>query len=121
LALAFTIAPWSSLPVNRSAFRLLLGGVTAAALSATVVSAAVRFRLALRLRRRAPDAQRLLFVVTQLTCGIVLAALLVLFERVLGRSIDPAAVDLRHFSLHPWTSARLATLTGILLSHAAVL
>ena len=119
--LAFLIAPWSSGPGNRSAFRLLLGGVVAAALSATIVSAAVRLRVALRSRRRPPDAHRLAFVTTQLACGILLAALLVLFERVLGRSIDPAAVDLRHFSLHPWTAPRLATLSGILFGHAAVL
>ena len=42
LALAFQISPWSSVRANRTAFRLLLGGITAAAVSATIVSAAVR-------------------------------------------------------------------------------
>jgi signal transduction histidine kinase len=121
LWLAFTISPWSVVHANRRAFKLLLGGVTCAGLAATLVSAAVRLRVALRARRQGPHDSLVVFVATQLLCGLFLAALLVLFERVLGRSVDPAAVDLRHFSLHPWTAARLATLTGILLGHAAVL
>ena len=121
LWLAFTVSPWSRTPANRGAFVLLLAGLTGAGVAATLVSAAVRLRVALRAIRRAPHDQLAVFIAAQLACGIVLAALLVAFERVLGRSVDPAAVDLRHFSLHPWTAARLATLTGILLGHAAVL
>jgi len=121
LAIAFAVAPWSAVPGNRKAFKLLLGGLSAAAIAATLVSAAVRLRVALRARRLAPQQRPVTFALTQLACGVVLASVLVLFERVLGRSVDPAAVDLRHFSLHPWTTARLVTLTGILLGHAAVL
>jgi signal transduction histidine kinase len=121
LAVAFALSPWSAVPGNRKAFKLLLGGLSTAAIVATLVSAAVRLRVSLRARRRAPERSPALFAAMQLACGIFVAALLVLFERTLGRSVDPAAVDLRHFSLHPWTSARLATLTGILLGHAAVL
>jgi len=121
LWLAFTVAPWSGVAAHRTAFRLLLGGGTAAALAATCVSAAGRLRVAMRGIRRAPEARPLAFVAVQLACGVLLAILLVLFERVLGRSVDPAAVDLRHFSLHPWSAARIATLTGVLLAHAAVL
>src|SRR6185503_16157697 len=121
LAVAFAVAPWSAVPANRKAFKLLIGGLSSAAVAATLVSAAVRLRVALRVRRPAPERSPAVFIGMQLACGLFVAALLVLFERVLGRSVDPAAVDLRHFSLHPWTSARLATLTGILLSHAAVL
>jgi signal transduction histidine kinase len=119
--LAFRIAPWSASRVNRTAFRLLLVGITATALSGTIVSAAVRLRLALRSRRRWPDQEMVLFGATQIACGALLAALLVLFEWVMGRSLDPAAVDLRHFSLHPWTAPRLATLAGVLLGQASVL
>ena len=121
LWLAFGISPWASVPGHRKAFRLLLAGTVAAALTATLLSAAVRLRLALRSRRRRPEDHALLFAAVQLACGVILAALLVQFERTLGRSVDPAAVDLRHFSLHPWTAPRLATLAGILLGHAAVL
>ena len=121
LWIAFTVSPWSSVHGHRRAFKLLLGGLTSAGLAATLVSAAVRLRVALRRQRRWTHDGLATFVATQLACGVVLAALLVTFERVLGRSVDPAAVDLRHFSLHPWTGPRLATLTGILLGHAAVL
>ena len=121
LWLAFGISPWSSVAGHRKAFRMLLSGTMAAALTATLVSGAVRLRLTLRSWRRRPADHPVLFVVMQLACGVILAAVLVQFERALGRSVDPAAVDLRHFSLHPWTAARLATLSGILLGHAAVL
>src|SRR4029450_7253765 len=92
-----------------------------AAIVAALVSGAVRLRVALRAIRRSPESQWMLFVAAQLLCGIVLAVLLVLFERVLGRSVDPSTVDLRHFSLHPSTATRLATLIGVLLGHAPVL
>ena len=121
LWLAFAVVPWSRVTVNRSAFKLLLAGLAGAGVSAVLLPPAVRLRIALRARRPWPDAQRVRFITMQLACGVLLAAMLVLFERVLGRSVDPAAVDLRHFSLHPWTAPRLATLTGILLGHAAVL
>jgi signal transduction histidine kinase len=121
LWLAFAIAPWARLPAARSAARLCLAAGTAAAVAAALVSAAVRLRLALRARRLTPSSSALGFVAAQLAAGVFLAAMLVGFERVLGRSIDPAAVDLNHFSLHPWTPARLTTLAAIVLSHAAVL
>jgi signal transduction histidine kinase len=121
LAVAFQISPWSSVRANRTAFRLLLAGITAAAVAATIVSAAVRLRVGLRSRRRWPTGDAAAFVAGQLACGVILAAVLVIFEGVLGRSLDPAAEDLRHFSLHPWTAPRLATLAGVLLGHAAVL
>lgn len=121
LWLGFQVSPWSTEPANRSAVRLLLCGAAAAALAATLVSAAVRLRLGLRLRRRWPAGHAVGFAAMQLVSGMALAAVLVAFEIVLGRSVDPSAVDLRHFSLHPWSAPRLATLAGVLLGHAAVL
>jgi signal transduction histidine kinase len=121
LWLAFAIAPWAHAGAGRSAARLCLASCIAAAVAAALASAAVRMRLALRARRRDPAPSSLVFAATQVSAGIALAALLLMFERVLGRSIDPAAVDLNHFSLHPWTPARLAMLAAIVLSHAAVL
>jgi signal transduction histidine kinase len=119
--LALSIAPWARPGAARSAARLCLASGTAAAVAAALVSAAVRMRLALRARRRVPSDSVLAFAAAQLAAGMALAAMLVMFERVLGRSIDPAAVDLNHFSLHPWIPARLAILGAIVLGHAAVL
>ena len=118
---AFNVAPWSDAPGHRTAARLLLGGAGAAAIVSALVSGAARLRVTLRAIRRSPESQWPLFVAAQLLCGILLGLLFVLFERVLGRSVDPATIDLRHFSLHPWTAARIATLIGVLLAHASVL
>jgi signal transduction histidine kinase len=118
---AFRVSPWYVVSGNRKAMKLLLSGSLLAAVAAACVSTAVRVRVAIRSRRRWPDNEFLMFATAQLAAGILIAALLAVFEIVLGRSVDPAAVDLRHFSLHPWTPQRLATLAGILLGHAALL
>ncbi len=118
LWLAVTIAQGS--PIQWPA-ALVLGGAGAAGLAATAVSGAVRLRVALRTARRWPQHGAVTFVAVQLAWGVVLAAMLAGFESLLGVALDPAAIDLRHFSLHPWGAARLEVLTGILLWHAAVL
>ena len=100
---------------------LLIAGGTAAALAAAAVSAAVRLRLALRARRRWVRDEPVLFLVAELCAGIVLALSLAWVERLLGRVVDPQSIDLRHFSLHPWSGPRLVSLAGILLGHAAAL
>ena len=98
-----------------------LGGVTLAAIVSAVAPTAVRLRVGLRDRRRWPARDTTRFIASELGAGVALAALLGVFEVVLARQVDPAAVDLRHFSLHPWSVARLATLAGILAAHAAAL
>ena len=94
---------------------LLLGGVTAAAVIALLAGPAVRLRIATRahrgeMRAAAPLASALL----QGLAGVAVAAIVVAFDAVLLRAVDPSAVDLRHFSLHPWVASRLALLIGIL-------
>jgi signal transduction histidine kinase len=105
---------------HRPLLLLIIGG-TAAAVAAVVVSAAVRLRPALRLRRHWVRAEPILFGVTQLCAGLILAGSLAWVEQLLGRAVDPQAIDLRHFSLHPWSGPRLVSLAGILLGHAAAL
>jgi signal transduction histidine kinase len=100
---------------------LLLGGITIAAAIALLAGPVVRLRLGVRRARRSPQAAPLGFYVRQILAGTAVAAALVVFERVLPRAVDPATVDLRHFSLHPWNAARLALLVGILACHAAAL
>ena len=100
---------------------LLLGGVTTAAAVALVASPLVRIRVAWRTARRSAAAEPLRFVLLQLLAGAIVAGVLVLFARLLPRAVDPSEIDLRHFSLHPWNTARLALLTGILACHAAAL
>ena len=100
---------------------LLLGGVTGAGIVALLAGPAARLRVAQRARRTSTIDAPWAFVLLQLCAGAAVAAVLVAFDRLLLRAVDPAAVDLRHFSLHPWVAARLALLTGILASHLAAL
>jgi signal transduction histidine kinase len=110
-----------SSPEWRRPIVLLIVGGTAAGVAVAIVSGAVRLRLALRTRRRSVGAEPFLFVAAQLAAGVLLAVALAWMERLLGRAVDPQAIDLRHFSLHPWSGPRLMSLAGILLGHAAAL
>ena len=82
---------------------------------------AVRLRITLRAKAWWAASQPARFIASQLAWGILLGLMLTGFERMLGLVLKPADVDLRHFSLHPWSGARLAVLFGVLLWHAAVL
>ena len=116
VALAIGLGGWPE-----ASLVALLGGVTVAAAIALVASPLVRIRLAWRRVRRSASAEPLRFLLLQMLAGATVAGVLVLFARLLPRAVDPSAVDLRHFSLHPWNAARLALLTGILACHAAAL
>ena len=100
---------------------LLLGGASLAAAIALLAGPVVRLRIALRADRRKVEDAGANFLVRQLVAGMAVATVLVLFEVLLPRVVDPEAVDLRRFSLYPWNSNRLALLTGILACHAAAL
>ena len=61
------------------------------------------------------------FGLEQVLAGIVVAAIIAAFDRGLRAVLDDASVDLRHFSLHPWSAERLTLLGGILACHLAAL
>jgi signal transduction histidine kinase len=94
---------------------------SAAAVIALLAAPISQLRAAARARRREPSAAPVVFTLRHLLAGIAVAALVVLFEIVLKRSLSAAAVDLRHFSLHPWSAERLLLLAGILSAHLATL
>ena len=100
---------------------LLLAGSAAAALAALWAGPVARARIAARPGRTSPAAAPLRFFAAQIVTGTAAALLLVLFERLLDRIVDPLSVDLRHFSLHPWNGARIVLLMGILACQIAVL
>lgn len=100
---------------------LLLSGATTAALVALLASPAVRLRVVWRARRESASARRLQFAVEQLVTGVAVAVMVALFDRMLRAVLDDASVDLRHFSLHPWSAERLTLLGGILACHLAAL
>ena len=100
---------------------LLVGGVTAAGAIALVAGPAVRLRIGLRARRQNPALAPAIFLLRQAVAGVAVAIILVTFARLLPHAVDPVSIDLRHFSLHPWSATRLALLTGLLACHAAAL
>ena len=99
---------------------LLLAGATAAALVSLFAGPATRIRAAAR-RQPLFAGVSLGLVVVHTLVGVAVAALIVLFYRMLGTVIDPVSIDLRHFSLHPWSLSRIMLLAGIVATHLAVL
>ena len=86
------------------------------------------FDLAERLRRRVRQRQPppitrhewVVFAITQLGAGVLVALLLVGYEVLLGNAIAATSVDALHFSLHPLVSARLALAVGLIFAQAVV-
>ena len=114
LRFGFTAGP------DRHELLLLAGGATAG-LVALLAAPAFQLAAAMRIRRRAPAAHRATFIFRQLFAGMVATALVAAFARVLQMVLEDSSVDLRHFSLHPWSEERLALLGGILVCHFAAL
>ncbi|CAN5716437.1 hypothetical protein BH18ACI5_BH18ACI5_16880 [soil metagenome] len=100
---------------------LLLGATTAACLVALCASAVARYRITLRGRRRTADSDRVTFTLERVVAGAIVAGLVALFDAVLRSTLEGATVDLRHFSLHPWSADRLTLLAAILACHLAAL
>ena len=95
LWLAFRISPWFEFNGHRGAAAVLLGGATAAALAATLVSAAVRLRVALRAIRHRPD--RKLDAVHRRAAGLWCAPRRAA-DHVRARSWDGASIRPRSIS-----------------------
>jgi hypothetical protein len=103
---------------SSDALLLIAGGALAGA-AAVVAAPVARLAAALRSRRRDPRTDRWPFVTAQLAAGAVAATLFAVFTFVLGRTLDHAPVDLRHFTLHPWSVVRLTLLAAILAGNLA--
>ena len=106
---------------SRAHAPLLLFGATAAAFVALLASPVARLRIRWRGARRSPADHPLQFAGEQILAGIIVAGIIAVFDRTLQAVLDDASVDLRHFSLHPWSAERLALLGGILACHLAAL
>ena len=106
-----------------SPFGFLVTAVAAGALVALGLFAVEDWRIAWRRRRVNPDggAPLAVYAVVQLGAGLVVALLLVGYERFLRDTIGNTTVDLLHFSLHPWVPARLALQVGLVVWHATAL
>jgi signal transduction histidine kinase len=112
---------WSSegrqgLPVN-----LAFGGVALSALAALWVQPAIRLQFVLRARRTWLSGAAVRFGITHLLAGAAVAVCIMSSQLVIAVAVDPASVDVRHFSLYPWSSTRVLRLAGILALHGGVL
>jgi signal transduction histidine kinase len=112
---------WSSggrlnLPAN-----LAFSGIALAALVALWAVPVTRVQIAYRARRKTVAESPVMFGALHLAAGAGVAVLLVSSTRLLAIALDPAAIDVRHFSLYPWNAPRVLRLVGILALHIAAI
>jgi signal transduction histidine kinase len=104
------------LPVNLS-----FCGIGLAALSALWAAPVTRLQFVFRSRRHPLPGRTVQFAAMHLLAGSAAAIGIVSVAFVLAGAVDPAAVDVRHFSLYPWNGSRVLRLVGILALHGGVL
>ncbi len=98
---------------------VLVGSASAAGILALTAAPLSGWRVVRRRQRRPPAAAPLSFGLQHLLAGVVVAGVILLFEIVLKRALESGPVDLRHFSLHPWSGERLTLLAAMLAAHVA--
>ena len=98
---------------------LLLAGGTAAVLISLFAGPAARLRVA-ACKDPVMTRPSAAWATAQVVAGIAVGLLIVLFYRLLDVVVDPVSVDLRHFSLHPWSVSRILLLAGIAAMQLAV-
>ena len=99
---------------------LLLAGGTAAVLISLFAGPAARLRIA-ACKDPVMTRPSASWATAQVAAGVGVALLIVLFYRLLDLVVDRSSVDLRHFSLHPWSLPRILLLAGIAAMQLAVL
>ena len=109
-------------PLLTSPFDFLLTAIAAGSLVALLLFAVEAWRLHLWHRRRvvAGAARTATYVVTQLGAGLLIAAVLMAYHALLRDTVANTALDLLHFSVHPFEAARLALQVGLIVWHATV-
>jgi signal transduction histidine kinase len=120
---AFTYASARIRPLLTSPFDFLATALAAGGLVALSLVACEAWRIAWRHRRAAlTGAARIsTYLTCQLAAGLLLAALLVGYERFLHDTVGNTTLDLVHLSVHPWNTARLALQVGLIVWHATAL
>jgi signal transduction histidine kinase len=105
----------------RSPIDFLLTSLTLLGLVTLAADGVQRLRLVVRGARRVPAESPLRYVLAIAAAGGVTAALVAAYQLFLGDTIDNTTIDILHFSFHPWSSARLALLFGLVFFSAAVI
>ena len=112
---------WSSAGQPGLPLNLSFCGAALAGLAAIWAAPATRLHLAWRTRREPLAGAQVPFAIAQLAAGVAVAICILSSALVLAVAVDPAAIDVRHFSLYPWNGSRVLRLTGILTLQTAVL
>jgi signal transduction histidine kinase len=103
----------------------LLTALTLAALAALAASSFEQWRQGRYLRRRViPQSsvgETIGFLALQMATGAVVGAMLVAYEQFLRTRLASVPIDILHFSLHPFDTARLSVAMGLVVLHAALL
>ena len=114
-------------PLLTSPFDFLLTAATAGSLTALLLFAVEAGRAHQWHRRRMVSgrASAVLFGLSQIVAGVVVAALLLAYHTMLHDTVVNTTLDLIHFSIHPWNTdadaARLAIQAGLVIWHATAL
>jgi signal transduction histidine kinase len=117
-------------PLLTSPFDFLLTAVAASSLVTLFLYAAEAWRITQwpasaprrRGRYRVETTRSILgFAVAQLAAGAGVALLLAAYHAFLRDTVANTTLDLLHFSLHPWSTARLALQVGLIVWHVTAL
>ncbi|MBI2188317.1 MAG: HAMP domain-containing histidine kinase [Acidobacteria bacterium] len=110
-------------PLLTSPFDFLLTAVAVGSLMTLLLYAVEAWRLTRWHQRARLDttARIVAFASMQLGAGITVAALLAAYHAFLRDTVANTTLDLLHYSLHPWSTARLALQVGLIVWHATVL
>ena len=120
--LLFTVALPGAPSASLAPASLLLGAAFWLAIVLLAADAVMRWRLLAGRARRPPfdtsDSSRR-FLAEQFLAGVALTAIVLRHAVHVGRIIDTSEVDVLQLSPYPWDPARLATLCGLAIIHAA--
>jgi signal transduction histidine kinase len=125
-ARVFSGTPYASglLPgLLRSPFDFLLTWLAVAALLGLAWYGVESWRLAEAPHRTTvrPGGPLVMYLLTQLAAGLMVAAILQAHEALLGDTITQATLDVLHFSLQAFDISRLALQVGLIVLHATAL
>jgi signal transduction histidine kinase len=110
-------------PFLTSPFDFLLTAIVSSAVVALLLYGIEAWRIGSWHRRRRVEGglATAIFVAMQLASGALVALLLVAYRGFLQDTVANTTLDLLHYSVHPWSTSRLALQVGLIVWHATAL